>query len=72
MEHEMNLQYDKFQRMQDRESLYQRLEPLRNKMLTDLDVLIQKCDLTAQHASQKEGDYLNLYTQINGSNQIYL
>jgi len=44
-----------------------RLESLRNKMIGDLDALISKCDQTIKQSALKEGDFLNLYGQINGS-----
>lgn len=67
MEEELKLQYTKFEQKQDKGNLFMKFEKLRNKMIADLDTLISKCDTTIAHASQKEGDFLNLYNQINGS-----
>lgn len=66
MEEELKLQFAKFNQKKDKGRLFTRFEKLRNKMITDLDVLVSKCDQTIASSSRKNGDFLSLYSQIAG------
>jgi hypothetical protein len=49
MEQELQLQYTKFNQKADKGTLFMKFEKLRNMMLTDLDNLINICNITINH-----------------------